>query len=776
VATGLSPGVRVSWHTRVAPDLARIDVAGFVGIAERGPTDAPRLIESWPQFVAAYGDFQANAFLGYAVRGFFDNGGQRCHIVRVAAPERLTVAAGVQATDGTSSRLADPTGISIGALATIVQDAATIASGAQPADRRSSVVAATAGFVAGARVAIRQAGRAPIVRTLVRVDGPTTTLFWQTPLDAALDLTLPFTLAATTRDQRLVQSVMGDVVTWTRPLDGRFDLAAPIDFALGSGTAAATLWDEQGAPILNIRAASAGRWGDAISVRVTASLSPEIATRRREPPDSADHLTLTRLTALMPGAIVDCVQAGVPMVRNRIVAVDVASSRITLAHALVGFDFAGAADGTKPIRVRRHAFALSVRERGRLIETFTDLDLPTLADPETSPVNARSALVRLVRTGADADAWVDPGSAMLRFGEADLAGGRDGIAMLRPRDVIGSADEPSKHGLRLYEDDDEPAALAIPDLLLPPISAVETLPSPPKKTDPCDLCAPPDTGTAPPPFAAISEATPDFGFDDVVAVQQTLVEHCEARGDRMAVLDPPRGHDFDRPSLFDWRQRFDSSYAATYFPWVAVVDPIARAPERMRLVPPSGHALGGYAAADADPGRDAPANRMLNWVSALPRAIDDEEHALFNDKGINAIVVRPGRGIRVMGARTLSSAADWQQLVVRRLLLRLKRSLSLALRWAVFEPNNATLENDVVATIESLLEREWEARRLAGSSAEDAFAVAIRRGQDDADAGRFIVDIAVAPALPAEFVFLQLVRSLDRLDLAEAQSTQGWPR
>ena len=68
----LSPGVHASWRTRIEPSLARIDVAGFIGIAGRGDTSAPIAIESWPQFVARFGDFQANAFLAYAVRAFFD--------------------------------------------------------------------------------------------------------------------------------------------------------------------------------------------------------------------------------------------------------------------------------------------------------------------------------------------------------------------------------------------------------------------------------------------------------------------------------------------------------------------------------------------------------------------------------------------------------------------------------------------------------------------------------------------------------------------------------
>ena len=62
----------------------RTDVPGFVGIAERGPVDTPVPVQSWRQFQAQFGGFTANGFLAYAVRGFFENGGRRCWVVRVA--------------------------------------------------------------------------------------------------------------------------------------------------------------------------------------------------------------------------------------------------------------------------------------------------------------------------------------------------------------------------------------------------------------------------------------------------------------------------------------------------------------------------------------------------------------------------------------------------------------------------------------------------------------------------------------------------------------------
>src|SRR5688572_33319836 len=81
-------------------------VAGFVGVAERGPT-APTLVTSWADFQQQFGGFiDQPPFvtpywrLPYAVRGFFDNGGTRLYVARVldamttAGPDDLAAVAG----------------------------------------------------------------------------------------------------------------------------------------------------------------------------------------------------------------------------------------------------------------------------------------------------------------------------------------------------------------------------------------------------------------------------------------------------------------------------------------------------------------------------------------------------------------------------------------------------------------------------------------------------------------------------------------------------------
>src|ERR1051325_3925006 len=89
-----TPGVYYQRVDVSAPAISalRTDIAGFVGIATRGPVHQALPVQSFRQFQAYFGDFTGAGFLAYSVRGFFENGGQRCWIVRVAS-ELATAAA-----------------------------------------------------------------------------------------------------------------------------------------------------------------------------------------------------------------------------------------------------------------------------------------------------------------------------------------------------------------------------------------------------------------------------------------------------------------------------------------------------------------------------------------------------------------------------------------------------------------------------------------------------------------------------------------------------------
>ena len=117
------------------------------------------------------------------------------------------------------------------------------------------------------------------------------------------------------------------------------------------------------------------------------------------------------------------------------------------------------------------------------------------------------------------------------------------------------------------------------------------------------------------------------------------------------------------------------------------------------------------------------------------------------------------RGIRVYGARVITSDPDWKYVNVRRLLIFIEASLNQGLQWVVFEPNAEPLWARVRRTITNFLTTVWRSGALEGTSVDQAFFVKCDRTtmtQDDIDNGRLIVVVGVAPVKPAEFVIVRI--------------------
>ena len=239
-------------------------------------------------------------------------------------------------------------------------------------------------------------------------------------------------------------------------------------------------------------------------------------------------------------------------------------------------------------------------------------------------------------------------------------------------------------------------------------------------------------------------------------VQLMLVAHCENLASRFAVLDVPR----DSKKVADviaHRDIFDSNYAAMYHPWLTIFDPLDK---KNIAIPPSGSMLGIYARSDNTKGvHKAPANEVVRACVGLDCQFNKGEQDILNPKGVNLIRSFPGQGIRVWGARTVTSNASWKYINVRRLFIFIEESIKANTNWAVFEPNDEVLWVRVQRTISVFLTGLWRNGSLAGSSPEEAFFVNIGRNtmsQDDIDNGRLICVIGVAPVKPAEFVIFRI--------------------
>jgi phage tail sheath protein FI len=241
-------------------------------------------------------------------------------------------------------------------------------------------------------------------------------------------------------------------------------------------------------------------------------------------------------------------------------------------------------------------------------------------------------------------------------------------------------------------------------------------------------------------------------------VQAALIAHCENLKSRFAVLDIP----IDRKKVgevSEFRDMYDSTYAAIYHPWIEGLDPLAK---RSAYFPPSGAMIGIYARTDTERGvHKAPANEVVRSCTGLSVSYNEAEQDILNPLGINLIRSFTGRGIRVWGARTISSNGLWKYLNVRRLFIFVEESIKANTNWVVFEPNSETLWGRVTRTLEMFLASVWRTGALAGTTPAEAFYVECGRTtmtQDDIDNGRLICQIGIAPVKPAEFVIFRITQ------------------
>jgi phage tail sheath protein FI len=251
------------------------------------------------------------------------------------------------------------------------------------------------------------------------------------------------------------------------------------------------------------------------------------------------------------------------------------------------------------------------------------------------------------------------------------------------------------------------------------------------------------------------------GITDI-DVQSAILNQCEKLKDRFAILEIPEHY----KSLFDiqvHRKKFDSKYGALYHPWLKIFDPLEK---RNLCIPPSGHIAGIYTRTDSERGvHKAPANEIIKGIKKLKYGISNKENELL-DSSSNYVNVlrdfrRTGRGIRVWGARTISSDSLWKYINVRRLLIYVEESNKAGTQWVVFEPNKEKLWARVKQTITAFLTRVWRDGALMGATPEEAFFIICDRNtmtQDDIDNGRLICEIGIAPVKPAEFVIFRIAQ------------------
>ena len=362
-------------------------------------------------------------------------------------------------------------------------------------------------------------------------------------------------------------------------------------------------------------------------------------------------------------------------------------------------------------------FNLTVTAPGRETEVFEGVTTKRGKTNVVTAVKERSKLIQLEEVGTASALERVPAKGSTSLAGADAAK----PVRLSPEDYVGdSADRTGFGGLEAV---DIVTMLAVPDLM-----------------------------------AVYQQGVIDL--EGVQAVQQAMIAHCELMGDRVAILDAPPG--LNAQQVREWRvdkAGYDSKYATLYWPWIKVFDPVT---SQGKLIPPGGHIAGIWARNDDTRGvHKAPANEVIRGALSLELQITKGEHDTLNPTGVNCIRAFPGRGIRVWGARTLSSDPAWRYLNVRRLFNYVEESILEGTQWVVFEPNDLNLWQRVKRTLNAFLVRVWRDGALFGATPGEAFYVkcdAENNPPEVIDAGQLVVEIGIAPVKPAEFVVFRIAQ------------------
>jgi phage tail sheath protein FI len=243
--------------------------------------------------------------------------------------------------------------------------------------------------------------------------------------------------------------------------------------------------------------------------------------------------------------------------------------------------------------------------------------------------------------------------------------------------------------------------------------------------------------------------------DHAHAVINGLIAHAQKMRYRIAVIEAGKG--LTVAQVRAMRAQHDTEYAAFYYPWVTILDPITNQPADM---PPAGFVAGIYARNDVNRAvYKAPANEVVNLAIGFERPINKAQQEVLNPEGVNCFRFFEGRGFRLWGARLMSSDPEWPYVNLRRYFAFLEHSIDLGTQWAVFEPNGELLWANVRGTIADFLLEQWHEGALLGDKPEKAYFVRCDRStmtQNDIDNGRLVCLIGVAVVRPAEFVIFRI--------------------
>ena len=231
----------------------------------------------------------------------------------------------------------------------------------------------------------------------------------------------------------------------------------------------------------------------------------------------------------------------------------------------------------------------------------------------------------------------------------------------------------------------------------------------------------------------------------------SIITLAEQRGDCIAVVDLDN-YGSSVSNVTGTGTALNSSYAASYWPWVQVRSATGR-----NVWAPASVAIPGVYAFTYTSSAPwyAPAGLVRGGVVGIIQAeqkLTRGQRDLLYDGKVNPIATFPGQGIAVFGQKTLQTKASALDRVnVRRLLIELKKFLGDQARNLVFEQNTVATRNKFLSTVNPYLESVVQRQGLY------AFRVVMddtNNTADVVDRNQLIGQIFIQPARTAEFIVL----------------------
>jgi len=787
--------------------LPRMDVAAFVGFAAMGPLHVPTRIESFARFEAIFGGElplawdparggPVRALLRAAVRAFFDNGGERCWVVRVARPVEpstfpLPGVIALAPPDAAGGRAAFAQARSQGSWS----DGVMVSSALQAFPLHVTGWSPGEGWIALAPTSGRELEAWDLIRLR----------FADTSLEAMLfagGLQVDERPPGAPRSDAIVRALAGDGgLLWLSPEPPSAAIAAARAFDLpapGLPLLPGAAWEAGGVRVpLALRPGDAPAPGSVIALDLEGGGEPvwltvvEVSADPQDPgqswlagpirrrvappatlparPATAERLTLELWSRAAGGQLARAADLGFHPRHRRAWMSLATDEEIHGGEAMTHVEQAPHGQATAPPRagLAPAAFPLAGRDRNRVTLPIGVRDVPAVCLGARLPAGAGSPLERDGLDAYDERLFVDPALADTPHGALVAAAERICDLGPTPRRLRGM------HPLLSI---DEVTLIAIPDAVHAGWSRAASIDTPAAAGAPQPQPAP---GFCVEPDAAL-------GWRVSTAAHRALLRLCAARGDALAVLalpcdtreedalryagelrglTPPR---FAAPPAdpvplvppLTSDERGVASYGALYHPWVVSRADAAAPPA---AVPPVGAVTGAIAGHARSRGPwAAPTGQPLAGVLGLVPG-GAERTAELDAGAINVLQGEP-RGYLAASQWTLGTGGDVREIHVRRLLAMLKRAARRLGERYVFARHSRSLRRAVERAFGELLGRLYHGGAFADATPAQTYEVRAGSPRDAPAAGeqgRIVVELCVAPERPLERFTLRLVERRD---------------